>query len=84
MYMVARHLAPSQRMVHACPSAGHPLCYMKKASRTMKGPCDTADSEMEAIVQLGDRMCRECVLKLDILSVARLHNAGFNVQMSWR
>ena len=50
----------------------------------MKGPCDTADNEKEAMVHLGDRMCRECVLKLDILSVSRLHSAGFNVQMSWR
>jgi len=84
MYMVAKNLSAQQRMVHACPAAGFPLCYMKKKDRVMKGPCLTADNEAEAMVQLGARMCIDCVNKLDVLSVARLYQAGFNVQMSWK
>ena len=84
MYMVSKKLSPDQRMVHACPEAGYPICYMKKRDRCMRGPCEVADTEAEAMVQLGSRLCRECEKQLDILSVSRLHIAGFSVQMSWR
>ena len=71
-------------MVHACPQVGYPLCWMHKSERVMKGPVLGADSEDEAITRLGPRFCRDCAAKLDILSVARLYEAGFDVQMNWR
>jgi len=84
MYMAAKDLSSTLRMVHACPSEGHPLCYMKKKDRTMKGACESADDEAGAMVHLGSHLCRECMLRLDLLSVSRLHAAGFSVQMDWR
>ena len=84
IYMTAKNLSWDQRMVHACPSAGYPLCYMRRQERVMKGPCLEADSEAEAKTSLGPRVCLDCVAKLDILSVARLFQAGFDVQMIWR
>jgi len=84
MYMVAKNVAKELRMVHACQVAGYPLCYMKKGDGKMRGPCELVDSEAEAATQLGNRICRDCMMRLDILSVARLHKAGFSVKMCWR